>query len=290
MSLKILIIWILLTLVHLQSFGGREFVSGEKYCERIDFRNITVLRETFIKFKNTVKEGENDIDLLVCAGEVANLLWNIVSTKDEALDVSEHGYLWASEAKKKAPEQYDVLYLMAVNLLMYSYTRGMIESLKYLEEVRRLAQKVYENSPEFLDYSSAILLGALYAEAPWFPLSFGDIEKAEKKFLYAIKNVQNTTAYIFLARLYFRTNRAKAGAKMLERVFDVPAQKRLKTIADKDIDFWWHLDYIRALKALDAYHRGVSRVEIAEIIDRAPRELKSNYLPRALKNVREELK
>lgn len=201
------------------------------------------------------------------------------------MKISLFGYRWAIRANKISPERYDILYLNAVNLLMYSYSRGVIESLKSLDEVRRNAEKVYQKAPDFLDYSPSILLGVLYAEAPWFPLSFGNPEKAEKFFREAITNApNNTTSYIFLARTYLRTGFIEKGLGYLKKILELPPRKSWKTIWEEDLDFWWHVDRIRALMALKAYKEKLSPHEIANIIDTGPRNMKGDNLEEILKS------
>ncbi len=286
-----LLIYFISISTSLYSLEGKDFLSGNSYCGAIDFRNLKEMRNFFNKMVTTLGEDPKieDNEILVCASEIANLLWNVANTKEDEIKTSLYGYHWARKANKISPDRYDILYLNAVNLLMYSYSRGVIESLKSLNEVKRIAEKVYEKAPSFLDYSPLILLGALYAEAPWFPLAFGNVDKAEKFFLEAVQKApNNTTGYIFLARLYFRIGLQDKGYAHLKKILETPERKSRKTIGEKDLDFWWHVDKVRAILALKAYKEKLSNTEIANVIDSGPRTLKGENLEEILKSVEKE--
>lgn len=283
-----IIIFIFFNAEILYSLEGKDFLSGNDYCLPINFRNIKSMREFFETMVNKLGDHPqtDNLELLVCASEVANLLWNVAPTREEEMRISLFGYRWASKAKEISPERYDIIYLNAVNLLMYSYSRGVVESLKFLDEIKRNAEKVYQKAPDFLEYSPAILLGALYAEAPWFPIAFGNVEKAEKFFQEAIEKApKNTTGYIFLARLYFRTGKPEKGALYLKKLLEIPHRKSRKTIGEKDLDFWWHVDKVRTILALKGYKEKLSNTEIANIIDSGPRTIKGENLEEILKSV-----
>jgi len=288
MSFKIKIVFFSLFILVTNSYAYKDFRYGEKYCGKLNFVNISELKDFFNDSVKIIKEDTKDLDLLVCSAEVANLLWNVSSGKEDELSVSRYGYKWALLAKTIASDDPAVQYLLAVNLLMYSYSRGIVESLKNLEEVRKVSMLVYNSAPEFLEYSPAILLGALYSESPPFPIAFGNIDKAEAYFKEAIQKAPlNTTSYVFLARLYFRYNKMDEGIDVIKKVLKIPRRKHLDKIADKDLDFWWHIDQIRAINVLKSFEEGKDRHELFDIIEKAPKKLNTNNLIQALSDLKQ---
>lgn len=253
--------------------------------QRADYRDVTKLRGLFYRFAKDIGANPKTVSTeeLFYAADVASCLWNVTKDPEEQKAVAQLGYKWALELYARDEASVDAIYFSGLNLLLYSQSKGVLDTLFSLQKVKQLIEKAYAKDPRFLYSSPGIGLGALYLFAPGFPVAFGDLDKAEQYLLEAAKHEpKQTTALVILGGVYAKKGDARKAAEAFEKVRRIPGWTSPTTVYEKDMDFWWHIDQIRAIKALAVLKRGGDVREAFEIVDRATREIDDTYLPRAL--------
>lgn len=256
-----------------------------KEFQTADYRDAGKLRALLMKFADDIGANPKKASSaeLLMAADMASCLWNVSQSPEEQRAVAQLGYKWAQELYARNPNDTSAIYFMSLNLLLYSQSKGVLDTLFSLQKVKQLAERAHATDPRFLYSSPGIALGALYLFAPGFPVAFGDVDKAEAYLLEAVKNEpRQTTALVILGAVYAKKGDTKKALETFERVRKVPGWNKPTTAYDKDMDFWWHVDQIRALRAIRMLKSGEASKNVFEMVDRATRDIHDSYLPRAL--------
>ena len=101
------------------------------------------------------------------------------SQRATRLAAVQRGVEHARAAQRAAPEKVGGIYFQAVNLALLARLEPEA-SLSRLEEVVRLGERARQLDPSFQKGGPLRVLGAVYASAPPWPTSVGDVEEAEE--------------------------------------------------------------------------------------------------------------
>lgn len=250
-----------------------------------DYRDVNRLRSLLNKFANDIGANPKNASAeeLLMATDMASCLWNVSKSADEQKTIAQLGYKWAQELYDRDPKDTAALYFMSLNLLLYSQSKGVLDTLFSLQKVKQYTEKAHAADPRFLYSSPGIALGALYLFAPGFPVAFGDVDKAEAYLREAAKNEpRQTTALVILGAVYAKKGETQRALEAFEKVKKIPGWNKPTTAYDKDMDFWWHVDQIRALRAIRMLKNGDAPKNVFEMVDKATRDIQGSYLPQAL--------
>lgn len=256
-----------------------------KEFQSADYRDVKKLRILLNKFANDIGASpkQASAEELLMAADMASCLWNVSDSAEEQKAVAQLGYQWAQELYARNPNDTSAIYFMSLNLLLYAQSKGVLDTLFSLQKVKQFAERAHAKDPKFLYNSPGIALGALYLFAPGFPVAFGDVDKAEAYLLEAVKNEpRNTTALTILGAVYAKKGETQKALEAFERVRKVPGWEKPSSAYDKDMDFWWHVDQIRALRAIRMLKKGEAPKNVFEMVDKATRDIQGTYLPQAL--------
>jgi tetratricopeptide (TPR) repeat protein len=256
---------------------------------KADYRDINKLRILLNRFAADIGNNPEaaSTEELIFATDIASCLWNVTHAPGEQEKVAKLGYQWAQVLYKRESQNTSAIYFAGLNMLLYSQSKGVLDTLFALREVKKYFDAAYQKEPDFLHSSPPIGLGALYLFAPGFPIAFGDIDKAEQYLLEAVRqSPKNTTALVLLGAVYAKKGDRTVSLAAFRKVQKVPAWRNPSTVWEKDMDFWWHIDQIRALQAIRAYEAGEDSKKIFELVDNAVRNIKEPDLVKALANER----
>lgn len=256
-----------------------------KEFQSADYRDVKKLRGLLNKFANDIGATPKNAssEELLMAADMASCLWNVSDSAEEQKTVAQLGYKWAQELYARTPNDTAAIYFMSLNLLLYSQSKGVLDTLFSLQKVKQYAERAHATDPRFLYSSPGIALGALYLFAPGFPVAFGDVDKAEAYLIEAAKNEpRNTTALAILGAVYAKKGETQKALEAFEAVRKVPGWNKPTTAYDKDMDFWWHIDQIRALRAIRMLKKGEAPKNVFEMVDKSTRDIQGSYLPQAL--------
>jgi len=134
--------------------------------------------------------------------EMATALYLAVDSKAIKLRVVEIGYKIARSAVVLSPERGEGYYYLGIFTGFIGFIKGVQYILNYLPIVDKWSKKAIQYSPSFHNGSPYVLRCAIYFEAPGFPLSIGNLNKAEKFCSIAKRNYPvNCTSYLYLATI-----------------------------------------------------------------------------------------
>lgn len=252
---------------------------------RVNYRDLKDLRAAFERFageigEDPMKAATGDLEV---ASDVATCLWNVSPDAEDQKRLTGYGFKWAREIYDRDPDGVFGLYFMALNQLQFATSRGVLDTLFVLSKVRDLAEKAYGKEKGFFYSSPPILLGALYGNVPGFPLSFGDSKLSEKYLKEAVASEPlQTTALALYAHFLFKEDRSGEACGLLRKLREIRPWENPKGLFEKDMDFWWHVDQIRAIRALKAQEAGMSAGDLGDLLDKAPRQITESDLPKAV--------
>jgi tetratricopeptide (TPR) repeat protein len=251
-----------------------------------DYRDTDKLHDLFFRFAADInaRGKQASTEELLYATDMASCLWNVTQAPDEQKKVAELGVKMAQVLLERDAKSVDATYLMGLNLLLYAQSKGVLDTLFALQKVKGYMEAARELNPRYLYSSPSIGLGALYMFAPGFPVAFGDSEKAGKYFLEAAKaEPRQTTPWLLLGAVYAKQGDAARSLESFKKVRKVAPWTNPATMIEKDMDFWWYADQIRAVRAIRVLEGGQADVRQAfAIVDSASRDITDKYLPRAL--------
>jgi tetratricopeptide (TPR) repeat protein len=144
---------------------------------------------------------------------------------------------------KQNKEASDLLFWEAVLISSAAEHSDPLNALASIETARKLLLKTIEIDPNTMQGSAYVTLGSLYYQAPGWPISFGDKNKAEEFLKKALKiNPNSLDANYFYADYLILQNKPIKAIEYLKKTLQLPirenqsfADNQLKAIALKTI-------------------------------------------------------
>ncbi len=125
--------------------------------------------------------------------------------------------------KKKHPEQAGLLIWEAIVLVTRTGVAPDLSALSNLDEARHLLLQAIEIEPKALDGAAYLALGCLYYQAPGWPLSFGDKQKAERYLRQALAlNPDGIEANYYFADYLRQTGRLQEALGFFQKAATLP--------------------------------------------------------------------
>lgn len=102
---------------------------------------------------------------------------------------------------------------------MIALTRGVLNSLQMVPEIKKSFERSIELDPNYLGGSALVQMARVYTMLPGFPVSIGDKEKAIKYLLQA-KQISPgfSLTYLYLADLYWHFGKTKEALAELDEI------------------------------------------------------------------------
>ncbi len=141
--------------------------------------------------------------------------------KEERIEILEKGERFSKKAIEINPQGVEGHFWLGVSLGRIGEERGVLNSLFLVGPIKDEMEKVLELDPEH--DGAHYVLSSLYRQAPGWPLSCGDINKAEEHALLAIKYQPNDILnHIGLAEVYMSKGKNKEAKKELLTALELP--------------------------------------------------------------------
>lgn len=140
---------------------------------------------------------------------------------DQRLPVLERGEKFAKQAIEIDPDASEGHFWLGVSWGRIGEERGILNSLFLVGPIKDEMEKVLKIDPKH--DGAHHVLGVLYRKAPGWPLSSGDINKAEEHALLAVEYGPNRTLnHLGLAEVYIARDKNKEAKQELLTVINLP--------------------------------------------------------------------
>lgn len=141
--------------------------------------------------------------------------------KDQKLTTFEAGKAYAEEAVVLLPDSADAHYWLSALIGRIGQTRGVLQSLFMVNPMKAELDRVLELDPEYP--SAYFVLSLLYTEAPGWPLSIGNKEKALENASRAVElDPDNIEFKVNLAKVLINNKKTADAVKVLNDVLAMP--------------------------------------------------------------------
>ncbi len=159
---------------------------------------------------------------------------NFCTGRDEEMAVFETAQAYAERMIEIAPDRPDGHYLLAVAMGRVARVRGILQSLFMAKPMRDRLENAVKLDPNHVD--ALRVLSMMYNEAPGWPLSIGNKQKALEYVERAYElNPEDVGVLVQLARMrkhFGKTEEAKALLRLALEI-DVPEEKRVDSIEER---------------------------------------------------------
>lgn len=172
---------------------------------------------------------KNEKDLRQGRGERGNILLQLaqvcynlgeLAEDNQRLAYYEKGRDYAELLLKEKPGWVKGNYWLAQNLSGVAEVGGAGRALRSLPEIVKILEKVAAGDPRYDQAGAHRALGSIFYEAPDWPLSVGDPEKALHHLTRAVEiSPENSTNHLFLGDLLIRLGKKQEAQAALAKVF-----------------------------------------------------------------------
>ncbi len=175
-------------------------------------------------FSKAADASPKDYDLRVRTSQLAFYAWRLEKESNKRrLGYARICVKYAKEAIQIRPDGAEGWHWLGAGLGLAGLTRGVLNSLQLIPEIKRAFEKSAELNPAYLDGSALGQLGRVHTVLPGFPVSIGDHVKAMEYVLQARKRAPNQTLYnLYIADLLWAAGRNEEAIAELRKI---PAMK-----------------------------------------------------------------
>jgi tetratricopeptide (TPR) repeat protein len=205
--------------ISILSAQGSDSLIGEAITlyetRHIDAANLVASRDIL---QGIVESEPENLQALCELAKVCYLLGDEAETKDEKLDLYNHGMDYAKKAKKIDDDSAEAHFWYLVNLGRIGQTKGILHSLGSVPEFNREVDKVLKIDP---DHTGALDAQAmLYYELPG--ILGGNLDKSIESLNRAIALDSNyTLLYVDMAKVYIKQKEYETARWYLNRALQI---------------------------------------------------------------------
>ena len=166
----------------------------------------------------------DDYDVRISAAQLAFYAWRLEAADNRArLRYATTAVRMSTEAVALKPGRAEGHHWLGAGLGMVGLTRGVLNSLQMVPDIKRAFDRSIEIDPDYLDASALGQLSRLLTMVPGFPVSIGSRSKAMEYVREAAQRGPNQTLYpLYKADLLWAAGDDEAALTELERI---PAMK-----------------------------------------------------------------
>lgn len=175
------------------------------------------LQQQYLQF---IKRNPTHLRAHEILAQGAFVLWRLEKQDNRRrLGYAKLAVQMGKEMIKIAPNRPEGYHWVGAGLGMIGLTRGVLNSLQIVAEIRRNFEKSYELDPSYLNGSAMVQMARLYTMVPGFPISIGDKEKALQLLLKAKEIGPNfTLTHVYLADLYWHFGKTLEALAVLDEM------------------------------------------------------------------------
>lgn len=143
----------------------------------------------------------------------ASLMADVLKNEDQLVEIAKEGMSHAKEAAALEPKRVEGHYYLALTMGRIAKAKRKVSYVKPMVAAGERALKIDER---FDNAGPPFFLGALYLEAPGWPVSVGDAEKAVKLLERAVKLSPRPLHRLFLGRAYLKDEEPQKAKEQLQ--------------------------------------------------------------------------
>ena len=200
----------------------------QAYTAFLKRKNIKQTKISMDLYKELVEKDPNNIEYW---DYMLRMIWwygaHIKKKDDNRLNIFHDGLSRAKEMIKKHPKEPKAHMWKGALLGSWALEKGLLKALTQLKEIKRSFEKSMELDQNFLWGDR--LIGRCYRDAPGWPLSYGDNDKAIEYFEKAMKkNPADLRNQLDLAISFNKDKKYEEALKWAQEVIDKPMTKNLE--------------------------------------------------------------
>ncbi len=172
------------------------------------------------KLSRAIKVDPYNKYLRLLRFEYSMIMWDILPQKSKG-KFAKIAMEWADEDIKLFPEEPSGWEMRGMFLGAFSLSIGTLNALQFALRGKQLMERAYllSNPGSFSRAFAAAMLGRMYFKLPPFPVSFGDMAKAEVYLREATKiEPENIYYQVFLAELLAYIGRKNEAMQIVKRL------------------------------------------------------------------------
>lgn len=141
--------------------------------------------------------------------------------QESKLEIFEAGKSYAEKATELDPKSPDAYYWLAALTGRVGQTRGILQSLFMINPMKEALDTAIEIDPNYA--AAYYVLSLLYTEAPGWPVSIGNKQKALEYAQKAVDLAPDDIEFnVHLAKALINNKRTKEAVAVLNRVLEMP--------------------------------------------------------------------
>ena len=214
----------LLALAFIVSFFGPTnswaILRDSEFIRQNSLPYVAQAQKDLEKFEKDLRHGKGrQEDILL---QLARVCYNLgeLTEDSQRLAYYEKGRVYAELLLKEKPGWVEGHYWLAQNLSGVAEVGGAGQALPSLPEIVKVLEKVAVSDPTYDQAGGHRALGSIFYEAPDWPLSVGDPEKALQHLTLAVEIApENSTNHLLLGDLLIRLGKKQEAHAALAKVF-----------------------------------------------------------------------
>lgn len=185
-----------------------------------DILNVEKVQPHYQQRLRRLAGEANDFDLRMNLAKLGYVLWRLEEKDNERrIQLSKTVIRASQEAIQLRPDDPAGYYYLAAGIGMMGNSRGVLNSLQLLPQLKSNFEKSIQLNPDFIHANALAHLGHLYNVVPGFPVSVGDRTKGAKLLLEARKrDPGDSLSYLYMADLLWRQGKPDLALSELEKV------------------------------------------------------------------------
>lgn len=227
MLIPVMLIFLLKTIV----LTGSELIEPTLPVTNSNYS--TYYLKQFESARQSYYSGSNDVNIIINFGKSAFEWAEFATNKTQRAQIASEGISACKRGVELAPSNGAVHYWLAMNLAQLARTKGW-SALKIVKEMETEYLTAITLQPE-IDYAGPHrLLGLLYRDAPGWPLSIGNKQKAKFHLETAVKLCPDfPDNQLFLIETYLMWGDKKSAQKQFEIAKKIMEDAKKKYVGEQ---------------------------------------------------------
>jgi tetratricopeptide (TPR) repeat protein len=175
------------------------------------------------KYAAFLKENPTHFEARIVFAQLAFVNWRLEKKDNKRrLQFAKMTLDVGQQMVKIAPDRGEGYHWVGAGLGMAALTRGILNSLQLVPEMKKAFEKSIELSPRYMSGSALVQMARVYTMLPAFPMSIGDKEMA-MKYLVKAKDIGPgfTLNNLYLADLYWHYGRKEDALAELDKIAQI---------------------------------------------------------------------
>jgi tetratricopeptide (TPR) repeat protein len=208
--------WLIICILWWQAPGLAAEVAA---CNPDLLNNYPEVRQCYEQYEKLLsKAGRERTQILSRLSRLAFMLGEL-SDQEEKKQFFEKGKVSAELLIQEQPDLVDGHYWLALNLCGSAENSAVLEAYRLLPRILQELDQAVKIDPTYDQGGSHRVLGRIFFEAPGWPISVGDLNKALRHLEAAVRFApKNSTNQLFLGEAYLKAGDREMARQHLEKV------------------------------------------------------------------------